>query len=732
MIKADNAQSGVRPANGTSRNGGLSSTHQTSNIITPTSSQILAPYDAPNALPIPDGPGNGSIQEHLQAEPLNPDVLGIPRRKPIMSTKKEDLHNASGTLQTDMPPGDPLVERLARLRRTDGAHQRVLPVYNDQTVDTRIHRPHSANNMYGARWAVNSPSPPILTPSSSATSLSAPYQVGTGSQTLSSAKGLLGPRDMPSKLSISSQAIQSMPRPPSPTYSPSRNIPPSTYVNSPKITTSSVVRSDERAEFKSSTGAPRPTDYSHQSSDISITSSTLNGNIQEARLGAEARISVRQLYEYLRRGSVNFSMLLIDVRSREAFSEGHIFGPSIICVEPVGLRPNTSAEDIEGALVLAPENEQRLFNARDQFDLVVYYDQSSITDLDRAAQGSKSNQQYLSALRRALWDYNYTKPLKQAPAQLIGGLDAWIDLVGSQALKVSDPPIPRKSGAVRANGQSASPVRQAMYSANKKGVMTLRLHEDERLKPRGDTTRVTRATTKNNEQNVGLAPRPRLENNVAGNGLPPQEDERHFVRTYDDFLRRFPEPSDLKESMISPTSPRGRTLIDHPFHNFTGVQGSPEQRSNATGIISSSVLNPPSRPPPAVPRRSYSGVSEKVSYQLPAPSRPPPVAPPAPFSDRSSYHSELQIGRTGLTNFGATCYMNAVTQCLSATSPLTRYFLDGSYKGAVQRQNKMGSNGVLPDVYSNLMRHLWDGNFSFISPKSFRVSVGTGCLPWEP
>lgn len=66
--------------------------------------------------------------------------------------------------------------------------------------------------------------------------------------------------------------------------------------------------------------------------------------------------------------------------------------------------------------------------------------------------------------------------------------------------------------------------------------------------------------------------------------------------------------------------------------------------------------------------------------------------------------------------------MNSVMQCLSATSPLTRYFLDGSFKGAVQRHAKFGSKGELPEVYASLMWHLWSGNFTHISPKSFRVS----------
>ncbi len=66
--------------------------------------------------------------------------------------------------------------------------------------------------------------------------------------------------------------------------------------------------------------------------------------------------------------------------------------------------------------------------------------------------------------------------------------------------------------------------------------------------------------------------------------------------------------------------------------------------------------------------------------------------------------------------------MNAVIQCLSATAPLTRYFLDGGYQRAVQR-NKWGSNGILPKVYHSLMWHLWRGEYAYIAPKTFRVCI---------
>lgn len=100
----------------------------------------------------------------------------------------------------------------------------------------------------------------------------------------------LGPREMPQLPKV--DTAPSFPRPPSPTYSP---------INPPKSISRKPVAT-----------AP-PT----------ITS--------------EMTVSADALYTYLQRTS-EISLLLLDVRSREGFDEGHIYHRSIVCVEPITLR----------------------------------------------------------------------------------------------------------------------------------------------------------------------------------------------------------------------------------------------------------------------------------------------------------------------------------------------------------------------------------------------------------
>ena len=69
----------------------------------------------------------------------------------------------------------------------------------------------------------------------------------------------------------------------------------------------------------------------------------------------------------------------------------------------------------------------------------------------------------------------------------------------------------------------------------------------------------------------------------------------------------------------------------------------------------------------------------------------------------------------GLDNIGASCYMNAIFQCLSNTTRLTEYFLK-KYK-----YNKEDKNKTISNEYYNLIKNLWnkENDKKSISPNSF-------------
>jgi ubiquitin carboxyl-terminal hydrolase 8 len=102
-----------------------------------------------------------------------------------------------------------------------------------------------------------------------------------------------------------------------------------------------------------------------------------------------------------------------------------------------------SADDLEDSLVVSPQpNDHDIFQARNHCDLVVYYDQSTPDTTYLHSVPSRPSGKALQILHAALHEYNYSKPLKQPPLLLAGGLDAWIEIAGPQSLKaVSAAPV---------------------------------------------------------------------------------------------------------------------------------------------------------------------------------------------------------------------------------------------------------------------------------------------------
>jgi ubiquitin carboxyl-terminal hydrolase 8 len=364
-------------------------------------------------------------------------------------------------------------------------------------------------------------------------------------------------------------------------------------------------------------------------------------------------ITSHQLDILLQDEAKSQSLLLVDIRARRDFDEGHIMAPYIICIEPTILRENCSAVDLEEALILAPDYERQLYQNRHQFEKIVYYDQSSISNRYLTVT-SNVEEMYLKRFHKAVWEYEYDKRLKGPPLLLIGGLDIWQD-VNPQLKLATSTTLP----AIEELGPQIS----------------------------------IQSTGANKQVSSRLDP----------------TDETSFANEMIDFSKRFPpvleSMSMTDESQLNGTKQVSSTRIGG-FGNQTG-------RSPI-----------PARPQPVLVsggrngdwRLGKIGGSKYGSSRIPA----------------KLAHSNR---KTGLKNFGNTCYMNSIYQALSATTWLPRYLCEGDFDELGPPPRKEDELSRPPQLMSRnlayLFAALWSGQHPYISPHQLRVSIATGIILYK-
>ncbi|KAK6855379.1 ubiquitin carboxyl-terminal hydrolase [Apiospora arundinis] len=258
-------------------------------------------------------------------------------------------------------------------------------------------------------------------------------------------------------------------------------------------------------------------------------------------------ITPEDLKNYMGQGSTAIRLMLVDVRSREDYDEGHIFAQTSICIEPSVLaRGEVSASDIEDSLGIAPDEEMQAFESRAQFDLVVFYDQSSSSIPKRPSEHQE--EMALFTLYQALVHFDYPIKLRRPPKLLNGGVDAWVDMFGPQSLRESK------------TNTAAQHLKPRSLQASKTGVITLAADEIKTWKEAAARNQVD------------------------------------YITSTNDFLRRYPAIGEHQESMSSDYN--GTASLDH------------HRRTNKA-FENELPPTPPARPAPALPRTSYSGVSTR-------------------------------------------------------------------------------------------------------------------------
>lgn len=610
--------------------------------------------------------------------PSMASTMATSRAKPSVHPKP----NALLAGQMSSPPTEDLAARFAQLRT---AKEVALAPVQDPRIRTR---PIVASMGFDNISAARNASP------------------RTRSKYIDSGRPS-GPREMPNMSSGSPRttkipldtSIPDMPRAPDAVYSPARSLDTPITLNTP----------DNAARRHPPDISQQPPITEKQSSRetnaYSLTSHSDRATNPYPTYKSVTTINAGSLYEYLQHGSNGLRILLVDIRNREQFDSGHIFWKSIICVDPITLRADMSADQLSETLILSPNDEQKFFELRDQFDVVVFYDQCS-SSVNTTASGQSSPLLHFS---QAISEYSYEKRLKAPPVLLVGGLDAWIDLMGNSALKSSDTSAVSRAGKMEIqHGRSPSGVAIPRRSQR---VLNGRSHPYE-SKPsaRGresdsslssDRESSTKRDHRNTDDN-DKGPKDDFENDIA------------FIRTTEDFVRRFPEASSMKQSMVyGPPSYAGDvgSGVSRLSSDHNTIQAHTVPNNTVLSATSSTALV---RPPPAVPRPSYQGLSHKSwDYQT-------VQSLPRISARNSSAVPQPPPGPTkGLHNYNNTCYMNSTIQCLGHTPTL---------RIALRRQPAPGSGGADPQLtitpaLNGLLEQLWNGPGNSVKPDNFRVGI---------
>ena len=635
LIKEDNVRSGVRP----SKEHSTTDSIERVNGVERTLDLLQEPKDDETISNSSTDSGyGGSIDSH----PSNQT-----RQKPAINPKPAALHgNAIQQGNAGENPAD-LAARFARLRTSEPA----TPPVQDPRIRTRPIEVSEKKSEAIIEKPANVPSRPMPRPS--------------------------GPREMPSvpktpfKTSNTKIEMPSMPRPPAAIYTPSRstdsvathNLPSS----NPRGTSFYGSKPSTRAESPK-VATPPTTGESKDYFVAAHSTSGSNGPVRSRKsldLPDSSTITAPELLDYQQRGA---RILLVDLRDRADFDNGHIMSQSIICIDRPSLREGMSAEKLAESLVLSPDSEQKLYEQRQQYDLIVYYDQASRTIPLR------SSPELNNALRifpQIIFEHAYEKRLKRRPLLLVGGLDAWIDLVSPGSLQTS-----------KTNSQVGVPNKGPDRKAAAQKTAAQKLIRQRQIS-------ISRPLSKQEEEKWDKT----LTSHESLGAFGPDDGGLAYARTTEDiFARRFP-PIDL-ESMSRPSSSAAYEPISIP--------------------------KAPTRPPPALPRHKSSGILErahKTSHTMG--SAPPPIPP----------NRVTKPGETGLENTtGQICYLNSSIQSLSHTPAISvflREFIFGQDGSRPPRKSNETSDPpqLMIRFLGNLMGHMWSGQYDYVAPRSFSVST---------
>ncbi|XP_036157141.1 ubiquitin carboxyl-terminal hydrolase 8 isoform X5 [Myotis myotis] len=462
----------------------------------------------------------------------------------------------------------------------------------------------------------------------------------------------------------------------------------------------------------------------------------INGENSERNETTEkGSITAKQLYTMMM--DENISLIIMDARRMQDYQDSHI--SDSLSVPEEAISPGITANWIEAKL---PDDSKDKWKKRGNVDYVVLLDWfSSTKDLQLGTT--------LRSLKDALFKWETKTVLRNEPLVLEGGYENWLLCYPQYTTNAKVTPPPRgKNEEVSISLDFTYPsLEEPVPSKPAAQMPPLPLGEniefinsqDERMRQLTLPTSVEPIVTSKSDVSPIIQPVPIVKN---------------FPQAREPLTRARSE----EMGRIVPGLPLGWVKFLDPITGTFRYYHSPTNSVHMypPEMAPSSAL--PSTPPthkakPQIPaerdrepsklKRSYSSPDITQAIQEEE-KRKPTVTPTVNRENKPACYPKAEITRlsaskirnlnpvfggfgpalTGLRNLGNTCYMNSILQCLCNATHLADYFNRNCYQDDINRSNLLGHKGEVAEEFGIIMKALWTGQYKYISPKDFKITIG--------